>query len=219
MRKFITACSILFLITNCVNNNLGNRFIDSANGEWGLRVFVVGNFSGNLAGEIPVDGEGFGIGCSGSATALANCYCTNVATVFTSSKKKYYAWLSDSSTDAICNVQGLTGKNCEVQNYSNVPLISLSSPTQTVFPVISDNLQELISANFKAPLSTINDPSWTGSNNQGIGQSDNCQNWTSNSVAVNGVYGQPDIQASWSQIANGDCATNRKLICFEGPLN
>ncbi|MCB1202187.1 MAG: DUF1554 domain-containing protein [Leptospiraceae bacterium] len=219
MRKFITACSILFLITNCVNNNLGNRFIDSANGEWGLRVFVVGNFSGNLAGEIPVDGEGFGIGCSGSATALANCYCTNVATVFTSSKKKYYAWLSDSSTDAICNVQGLTGKNCEVQNYSNVPLISLTSPTQTVFPVISDNLQELISANFRAPLSTINDPSWTGSNNQGIGQSDNCQNWTSNNVAVNGVYGQPDIQASWSQIANGDCATNRKLICFEGPLN
>ena len=61
----------LFLLPACINNNLGNRFIDAANGEWGLKVFLGGSFTGNLNVAVPAEAT-YGTGCSGSGLEAAN---------------------------------------------------------------------------------------------------------------------------------------------------
>ncbi|MCB1202186.1 MAG: DUF1554 domain-containing protein [Leptospiraceae bacterium] len=213
----------LFLLPACINNNLGNRFIDAANGEWGLKVFLSSSgFTGNFLADIPAE-PAHGTNCTGTAIEMANCWCTKAArdSLITLREKKIYAWLSDISTDAVCNIQGLIGKNCSIEKYSNVPYISVAAANPDFFPIIADNLENLISGKLSSSVSTFTSLIWTGSNNQGIGQSDNCQNWTSadGGGAISGVYGQPNNAANWSQISIDACNVSKNILCFEGPLN
>lgn len=134
----------------------------------------------------------------------------------------FRAWLSDSSVDAYCHVQGLTGNRLNfcsgTDNGSvagpyyrtdDVPFIDrLSNVTGSILGTLSRDEN----GTFRSALA------WTGSNNDGGATGSTCTNWTSTSNS--GTVGSSTSEATWGSTGLVGCSTSTlRLYCFQAPSN
>lgn len=167
--------------------------------------------------------------------AAANRICQNVAAASSLSlpnPQLYRAWISDSDTDAYCNVLGFDG---EIADDCGQP----SLPPPTIGPwrmangatFFAGSLGDLLDGtpaiylplsrdeNFDAVPDLESSEIWTGTSAHGTGQS-SCAGWSSASSIELGTLGSAFATAqfwtSWRN--NGECDVPRKLLCLEaGP--
>lgn len=139
----------------------------------------------------------------------------------------YRAWLSTTTTDAYCHVQGLTGKrdqNCGQAAPPTAggpwylfnglgtftgPLPELTSTQGTLYrPVMFDELGNQLGAESAGFY-------WTGTTQWGQANS-TCGDWTSSASGTIGTVGSPQQTArGWSLANNYACDGNRPLLCLE----
>ena len=141
----------------------------------------------------------------------------------------YRAWLSTSTTDAYCHVQGLSGQKDDACSGAALPgggpwylangvntfsgtLDELTGPERILYrPVMLDeNLAEVA-----AGAQQI----WTGTFADGVGTGESCSDWNSASAGVLGTFGQALRTARiWTYSSVESCDGNRRLLCLEpGP--
>lgn len=138
----------------------------------------------------------------------------------------YRAWLSTSSTDAYCHVQGLTGKKAAgcgggaqpgagpwyIQNGVapfSPSLAELTGPGKVIYrPVLMDEFG--------------NEPAyevgayWTGTTADGEHTGESCLGWTSSSVNESGEFGHVQSSAyGWTSVNSNTCDDLQRLLCFE----
>ncbi|MDH4262450.1 MAG: hypothetical protein OEV78_05320 [Spirochaetia bacterium] len=174
--------------------------------------------------------------CPNSSGLLnANCVCQQSAInagLITSSKKVFRAWLSDSTTDAICNIVGIKGKkSCGsykptkasyVDINGNLLFYSWDYISNGGIPLRNIDTTEINSA---PPGVAINAPgSWTGTMNGGTLTSagSHCTDWTIGTTAMNGEGGNYTILSSWTWDGSttgvsNTCTNTYSIYCFEQP--
>jgi len=138
----------------------------------------------------------------------------------------YRAWLSTSSTDAYCHVQGLTGKKATgcgggaqpgagpwyIQNGItpfSPALAELTGPGKTTYrPVLMDESGD-------EPAFEVG-AHWTGTTADGEHDGESCLDWTSSNVAEYGVRGHVQSSArGWTSGASYTCDSPLRLLCLE----
>ncbi|GMU66055.1 MAG: hypothetical protein AMXMBFR36_23290 [Acidobacteriota bacterium] len=139
----------------------------------------------------------------------------------------YRAWLSTSTTDAYCHVQGLTGKKATGCNGASQPgagpwyqangatyfATSLSNLTGTdgtiFFPVLWDE--------FFDPIPEAEPLYWTGTGSNGAGLSTHaCNDWSSGSAGALGARGTAlGTAVAWTYLGWNECSVPHRLLCLE----
>lgn len=138
----------------------------------------------------------------------------------------YRAWLSTSTTDAYCHVQGLSGTRadgCGGQSQPAGPwylsngitpftgsLAELAGPERAIYrPVTLDE--------FGDAVPTLSDSMvWTGTRPNGTRELETCSDWTSASAAQSGKFGYALTAASsWTAWNPDSCNASKRLLCFE----
>ena len=138
----------------------------------------------------------------------------------------YRAWLSTSSTDAYCHVQGLTGKKATgcgggaqpgagpwyIQNGItpfSPSLAELTGPEKVIYrPVLMDEFGD-------EPAYEVGDY-WTGTTADGEHDGESCLDWTSSNAAEFGVRGHVQSSAyGWTGGASFTCDSPLRLLCLE----
>ncbi len=139
----------------------------------------------------------------------------------------YRAWLSTSTTDAYCHVQGLTGLRSTGCGGAPLPgggpwyqvngvtqftadLETLTGSERVVYrQVLFDEFANAITDSFAGAY-------WTGSNPTGSASSAHCANWTSNASASSGCSGTSVAGSySWSYWFWRGCSSQQRLLCLE----
>lgn len=138
----------------------------------------------------------------------------------------YRAWLSTSTTDAYCHVQGLSGKKSTGCGGAVQPgagpwylangitpfsgsLAELTGPDKVIFrPVLFDengDEPDYAAGNY-----------WTGTDANGVADSGTCLNWTSADGIDSGMRGHSQSSAyGWTGSSWFDCNNTLRLLCFE----
>ena len=140
----------------------------------------------------------------------------------------YRAWLSTSTVDAFCHVQGLSGTKSDSCNGTILPgggpwylfngvtqftadLATLTGPEHVVYrPVIFDEFGTAMTGYILGQY-------WTGTVSDGsVSAIGVCDDWTSSS----GTLGTPVGTAlggsfAWTLLTVGSCATENRLLCLE----
>ena len=138
----------------------------------------------------------------------------------------YLVWLSTSSTDAYCHVQGLTGKKATgcgggaqpgagpwyIQNGItpfSPSLAELTGPDKVIYrAVLMDEFGD-------EPAYEVGDY-WTGTTADGEYDGESCLDWTSSNVAEWGARGHAQSSAyGWTSGASFNCDSPLRLLCFE----
>jgi hypothetical protein len=141
----------------------------------------------------------------------------------------YRAWLSTSTTDAYCHVQGLSGKKATgcggaalpgggpwylvngVSNFTGT-LDQLVGTERVLYrPVLFDENGDEASADTEV---------WTGSSANGtVSTGATCNDWASGSAASTGLQGRSNHSAvHWTQYIGQPCDNHARLLCLEpGP--
>ncbi len=171
------------------------------------------------------------VACPGNGISNANCACNYLALSagLTTGTKKFNAWLSDSATDAACNIIGGNGSklisNCN--GYSSGQLSFVDVNGNTVF----NSYQDIMAGVTPATLINLDESKtnhsyssvWTGTNNNGTGTSYYCNNgtsdWgsTSTPLAYSGTFGSDNLSANWSNYQTTTCDASLPIYCFEQP--
>jgi len=172
--------------------------------------------------------------CMGNGLANANCICNQLAANqgLTANGAIFNAWLSDASTDALCNIVGrmgmtaatncgnyFPGKTTYVDMHNNTLFASWTDIMQGVLPSININVMEngvvMTSAMFSV---------WTGTTNGGVYSGSDCTtggttaSWTDVSAAM-GSVGDFSVISGWTQSLTGTmtCGGVYPIYCFEQP--
>ncbi|MEO7975145.1 MAG: hypothetical protein ABIU84_16310 [Thermoanaerobaculia bacterium] len=138
----------------------------------------------------------------------------------------YRAWLSTSTVDAYCHVQGLGGQKSTGCGGASQPgggpwylengvtpfspaLAELTGPAKTTYRgVLLDEFGD--EADFEA--SRI----WTGTTADGVHDGESCLNWTSANSGESGEIGNAlDSAFHWTSGSSRTCDGARRLLCFE----
>ena len=140
----------------------------------------------------------------------------------------YRAWLSTSTTDAYCHVQGLSGKR--LPGPCNDALLIGGGPWFSVSGgMFTGTLDELVDLGviyqpiYEDELGNTppsNDAfAWTGTASDGTGGIFNCSDWTSevDSTLGVGIGNALGTAVRWTTdtIFNGACGASLRLLCFE----
>ena len=156
--------------------------------------------------------------CRARAAAVSPTPLPNAST--------YRAWLSTSTTDAYCHVQGLSGKRATECNGASLPGAGpwFLSNGATNF---SGTLDELVDGgelyrpvsrdeNFDA-LPTVDRFYWTGSDASGVWTGVDCSGWTNDTPGLHeGTVGDGLATAGlWSRSDEVACAGAHRLLCAE----
>lgn len=169
-------------------------------------------------------------GVGATAFARADAICRAAAAAATPSPlpnaSTYRAWISTSTTDAFCHVQGLSGTKAFGCNLATLPGAGpwFLSNGATNF---SGTLDELVNQgeiyrpvsrdeNFAAlPLTTRF--YWTGSDANGVYTGNNCSNWGDDSPGgpVGTVGDGYRVVDRWSAEDEMACAGEHRLLCVE----
>lgn len=140
----------------------------------------------------------------------------------------YRAWLSTSTVDAYCHVQGLSGTHADACNGTIQPgggpwyhfngatqftadLSSLTGPEHVVYrPVIFDEFGTAIT-------SFVGGEYWTGTISDGsVHTLGVCNDWTSTSGTMTTPVGTAlGGSFAWTLITFGECASENRLLCLE----
>lgn len=206
------------VLGHCNNYGMLETISSAASGKLGYLVFSQGNFSGAPF----IDAS-----CTGFPTVAerANCTCNIVAKSNGYDKlgNNFKAWLSTSVTDAICNVQGLSGTSCGSPSELG-PLIRIESNCgsggcQSHFGLFASTVNELLTTGPIVPLYNVNYTGqslmWTGTGLNGRAiVANNCGDWTSGT----GVAGDGRKSgAAWTNDGQGyTCGSSSgSYHCFE----
>lgn len=116
------------------------------------------------------------------------------------------AWLSDSTTSVSSRL-----------NHNNGSYVLLDGK------VIADNWADLVDGNIKRQIGITEYKNyyvqlvWTGSLINGVGGTDNCQNWTSSEAAASGISGfSKSNNEQWTKYSYAfPCNRDEGLYCFE----
>lgn len=138
----------------------------------------------------------------------------------------YRAWLSTSTVDAFCHVQGLAGTKANGCNGAAQPgagpwyiqngitpfspaLSVLTGPGKVIYrSVLMDEFGD-------EPAYEVGDY-WTGTTSDGVHEGESCLDWTSSSVNEFGVRGHAQNSAyGWTMGASYSCDSPLRLLCFE----
>ena len=138
----------------------------------------------------------------------------------------YRAWLSTSSTDAYCHVQGLTGQKATGCGGGGEPgagpwyiqngitpfspsLAELTGPEKVIYrPVLMDEFGDELAYEVGAY--------WTGTTADGEHDGESCLGWTSSNAAEWGVRGHVQSSArGWTGGTSFHCDDSLRLLCLE----
>lgn len=140
----------------------------------------------------------------------------------------YRAWISTSTTDAFCHVQGLTGKKAAgcgggvlpgagpwflsngATNFAGT-LDQLANEGEIYRPISRDEHFDPL------PTSGADRIYWTGTDEAGVWSGTDCSGWTNNTPAVHeGTVGDGYGTAGlWSKSGQFACAGAHRLLCLE----
>lgn len=167
---------------------------------------------------------------SGGATGLAAgdniCQARAIAAGLTGT---YKAWLSDSTTDAYCHIQGYSAKKSA--NCGQVELPAAAGPwLRTDGHFFAGNLVDLINnskiyspARYDESGTLVSESYFAATNSLGEGLTDNCVNWTDNTSSNYGRYAyMSGTTGYWTDYGSAPCNATLRLLCFQtgtgGPL-
>lgn len=138
----------------------------------------------------------------------------------------YRVWLSTSTVDAYCHVQGLGGTKATGCGGASQPgggpwylsngvtpfsaaLAELTGPGKVIYrPILVDETG--------AEPDYAGGSIWTGTDADGVFDTDTCLDWTSASVNDSGTRGHSQSSAyGWTGGSAFSCDTLRRLLCFE----
>lgn len=199
----------------------------AAGGAGPLRVFITSTDGNGVFGTAGGWDETFALGgLSGIQGADKVCQIRAEAAGLADGgthQPVFRAWLSDSSVDAYCHVQGLTGNrlnDCSgtdnggfagpYYRTDGVPFVDrLTSVTSGILGTLSRDE----TGAFRSALA------WTGSNNDGGATGSTCTNWGS-TVSNSGTVGSSTSEASWGSTGTLACGTTTiRLYCFQAPAD
>ncbi len=138
----------------------------------------------------------------------------------------YRVWLSTSTTDAYCHVQGLAGEKSTGCGGAAQPgggpwylangitpfsasLSELTGPLKVIYRPI------LLDENSDEPDYAVGHY-WTGTDANGVADSGTCLDWTSANVLDSGMRGNSQSSAyGWTGASWFDCNDTLRLLCFE----
>jgi len=138
----------------------------------------------------------------------------------------FRAWLSDSTTDAYCHIQGLTGKRFGPPVCDNGSEIGGGPWLLTNNTQFSGDLATLVlEAGIHEPMydengtlvtDSFHKSPWTGSWQYGYLRSNHCNGWTDDgTLAYTGDVGRVYNTGQWSYAGYGTCDEALTLYCFE----
>ncbi len=168
------------------------------------------------------DMSGFStLACPGTGVSNADCGCQSLAQSagLTSKSSSFRAFLSTSSTDAICHILGKSGtvNNCteDAKNSPRYKLANGSYIADTAYDLITGGPSPYLNADeYGTPIAT---QVWTGTGNQGSGSGlANCNNWSSNVNTSSGVFGDNQMNI-WLNSGSNTCDISYPVYCFEAP--
>ena len=205
---FVVELSILLLCASEVSAVKRRSFVTSVEGTGDLS-----SWAGSSGATALERGDSI---CRARATAAG---LPNPAT--------YRAWLSTSTTDAYCHVQGLTGFRTNACNGATLQgggpwyqvngvtqftadLETLTGTGRVVYrQVLFDEFANAITDSFAGAY-------WTGSEPSGSPSSAHCADWTSTSSAASGCSGTSVAGShSWSYWFWTSCSSQLRLLCLE----
>jgi hypothetical protein len=167
-----------------------------------------------------------------TGVAAADSVCQTAATA-AGLPGTYMAWLSDSTTDAYCHVQGFTGTVGSKCGQASLPIAAgpwIRTDGYPFAPAIDkliNNGQVFAPVRFDENGTAVatgdNDWYFTNTNSDGTQGAANCQDWTSNSNLDSSALGQTAGATTWwTQVTGTDCTVTARLLCVQtgagGPL-
>ena len=208
---------IVLWLTHCYNYGLLDKMKDPGSlNSIARKVFVTSATTpGSMSVFITIPGcTGLGTGTPG-----ADCVCRVLAANAGLTRSgSFIAWLSDSSNDARCRLQGSGGNTCTG---------TLSGSWYNVKgDLVARDFSSLTSASLSAPIlyteaggfPTSPSNIHTGTDTTGRKTTGNCSDWTSSSSGGSEHYGNSAAKDSfWTQGTTGTGCTNGHVYCFEGP--
>lgn len=138
----------------------------------------------------------------------------------------YRVWLSTAQTDAYCHVQGLTGQKATGCGGGALPgggpwylrngvtpftsdLDTLTGPEKVIY-------RSVIFDESGAEPDFANSVIWTGTDADGVFDTDNCFGWTNASSGIVGRIGRSQSSAyGWTGGASWNCNVAQHLLCLE----
>jgi len=200
----------------------------SSNNSAPLTVFVT-SVSGN--GNLSQWPDALAVSATGVAAGDAVCQARATAAGLSGT---FVAWLSDSTTDAYCHIQGYTGTisgtnpNC---GQATLPVAAGPWVRTDGYP-FAPTIDKLVSGQIYTPLKydetgtiiTIDSHYYTGTLYGGDYSGQTCSDWTTGtSSSINGTAGSSDgTRGLWTYQQNTTCNATYHLICFQtgtgGPL-
>lgn len=140
----------------------------------------------------------------------------------------YRAWLSTSTTDAYCHVQGLQGKKADACGGEPQPgggpwyrfflfhwqllpdLATLTGPEHVVYrPVVFDEFDNAITG-------YVDGWYWTGTKSDGTFHTNGaCADWTSSGTTSTPVGAALGGSFAWTLCTLGGCSSEHRLLCLE----
>jgi hypothetical protein len=194
-----------FILSSCSNsNNSVTVFVTSASG------------TGNLS-QWP---DALAVSATGVAAGDAVCQARATAAGLSGT---FVAWLSDSTTDAYCHVQGHTGTVALNCGQSSLPVAAgpwvrtdgypfantidkLVKNGQVYTPVRYDETGTLVT-NFLY---------FTGTASSGAATANTCSGWTDNTNSSNTTFGSSDgTTYFWTSYSYTGCSVMDHLLCFQ----
>lgn len=137
----------------------------------------------------------------------------------------YRAWLSDSTTDAWCHVQGLTGTKDSACNGDPLPgagpwmqvdgttpfLGSLAEATG--LPAVIYNPVQFDESGVE--VSDSGSFAWTGTGRDGRALGSTCSGWTTSSGTFGELGDATTTIGLWTDLGTGFCTEELRLVCLE----
>ncbi|MBL8032132.1 MAG: hypothetical protein JNJ69_00415 [Leptospiraceae bacterium] len=209
MRNYTFGTLLAVFSLQC--NNIG--FVDKAkavaNNEFGVVVFYT-NTTGQ--GDFFTDITEFSGLCSTiTGLARANCICASEASS-QGFAGTYRAWLSTSSVDAICNIQGNESSGCSV-NSSLGPFLAKNGNSYTV---LAENYAELVGTGFRTPVSSVSQSVYTGTNIDGRASGANCTDFTIANTTIPTTGNISVTGSGFTSTSTGiNCIGPAALLCMK----
>ncbi len=136
----------------------------------------------------------------------------------------FRAWLSTSTTDAYCHIQGLTGKKSDNCGEAALPITAGPWFRMGDNHPFSDTIDKLITQGqvfvpvyYDENNNKVTDYYFTGTQHSGIlSVNYNCTDWTSNSGSDNVSMGNPlGTTHRWTSLTTANCVGTRRLLCMQ----
>jgi hypothetical protein len=193
------------ILSSCrSSNNSATLFVTSASG------------TGNLS-QWP---DALAVSVTGVAAGDAVCQARATAAGLSGT---FVAWLSDSTTDAYCHVQGYTGTVALNCGQSSLP-VAAGPWVRTDGSPFADTIDKLVNnGQVYAPVRydetgtlVTNFFYFTGTASSGAATANTCSDWTDSTNSSNTTFGSSDgTTYFWTSYGDTDCSVTDHLLCFQ----